>query len=119
MTQSQVDPGCIFCKIGRGEMDSDIIYRDDVCFVIRDITPKAPTHLLVIPDRHFTYLSDLTAFDYTMIGGMVEAAKHMAESEGVSDSGYRLVINQGSGAGQQVAHLHLHVLGGRPLGKMG
>ena len=114
-----MEPDCIFCKIGGGQIESDILYRDDNCFVIRDIAPKAPVHLLVIPNQHFTYLSDLTPRHYAMIGGMFETAREMAEREKVSGSGYRLVVNQGNDAGQAVAHLHLHLLGGGPLAGMG
>mgnify|MGYP001036685451 CR=1 FL=1 len=109
---------CVFCRISLEEIESDILYRDDNCFVIRDIAPRAAVHLLVIPNRHFEYLTDMTAEDYPMIGGMFKAAEEMAEREGVADAGYRLVINQGSDAGQAVDHLHLHVLGGNPLGGM-
>ena len=110
---------CLFCRIGAGEIESDTLYRDDTCFVIRDIAPRAPVHLLVVPTRHFTRLAGLTVDDYPMLGGMFSAARKMAEQEGVSGSGYRLVINQGNDAGQQVDHLHLHLLAGRPLGGMG
>jgi histidine triad (HIT) family protein len=110
---------CIFCKINRGEIPSDILYRDDDCFVIRDIAPKAPVHLLVIPTVHFTYLSGLSEEFQTVLGRLFSAAKDMAAREGVVDSGYRLVINQGPDSGQEVPHLHLHVLGGRHLGGMG
>ena len=110
---------CIFCSIVSGEIESDILYRDETCFVIRDIAPRAPVHLLVIPNRHFTFLEGLTPDDYTMVGAMVGAAKAMAEREGMGEDGYRLVINQGGNAGQVVDHLHLHLLGGRPLGAMG
>ena len=110
---------CIFCKIGSGAIESDILYRGDDCFVIRDIAPKAPVHLLVIPNRHFTYLKSLTPDDHSMIGGLFQAAKEAARAEGLEDNGYRLVINQGSDSGQEVPHLHLHVLGGRRLGRMG
>ncbi len=110
---------CIFCKIQRGEIESDILYRDESCFVIRDIVPKAPLHLLVIPNQHFTYLTDLTPEFYAILGDMFAAATEMAVREGVVDGGYRLAINQGDDAGQQVPHLHLHVLGGRALGTMG
>jgi diadenosine tetraphosphate (Ap4A) HIT family hydrolase len=110
---------CIFCRIERGEIEADILHRDESCFVIRDIAPKAPLHLLVIPNRHFTYLAALTPDFYPVLGGMFAAAKGMAEREGVSEGGYRLIINQGDAAGQQVPHLHLHVLAGRPLGSMG
>ena len=110
---------CIFCRIGRGEVESQILYRDEHCFVIRDIAAEAPVHLLVIPERHFERLTDLTPEHYPMIGGMFRAAQEMAVREGAADTGYRLVVNQGSDAGQVVSHLHLHVLGGRPLRGMG
>ncbi len=109
---------CIFCKIGRGEIPSDILYRDDDCFVIRDIVPKAPVHLLVIPTVHFTYLSSLSEEFQLVLGRMFSAARDMAAREGVVDSGYRLVINQGPDSSQEVPHLHLHLLGGRHLGGM-
>ena len=109
---------CVFCKIGGGEIESEVLYRDDNCFVIRDIAPKAPLHLLVIPNRHFTRLEGLAPADYAMVGGMFAAAGEMAGREGVATGGYRLVINQGDHAGQAVDHLHLHVLGGRRLGAM-
>ena len=111
--------GCIFCKIGSGQIESDVLYRDDNCFVIRDIAPKAPVHLLVIPNQHFTFLRDLTQDYYPMLGGLFQAAEEMARREDVAGSGYRLIVNQGADAGQQVDHLHLHVLGGRPLRDMG
>ena len=110
---------CIFCKIGAGQVDSEILYRDDSCFVIRDIAPKAPLHLLIIPNQHFTYLTDLTPEFYPVLGGMFTVAKDMAAREGVRDAGYRLIINQGDHAGQMVPHLHLHLLAGGPLADMG
>ena len=110
---------CIFCKIRDGEIPSDVLYRDDSCFVIRDIAPKAPVHLLVIPTEHFTFLSHLDSGFHATLGAMLEAAHMMAAREGVDQSGYRLIINQGANSGQMIDHLHLHVLGGRPLGEMG
>lgn len=95
------------------------MYRNDTCFVIRDVAPKAPTHLLVIPHEHFTYLVGLTPTHHSMVGGMFKAAHEVAQREGLDATGYRLVVNQGADAGQQVEHLHLHVLGGRPLSEMG
>ena len=109
---------CIFCKINRGEIPSDVLYRDDDCFVIRDIAPKAPVHLLIIPTAHFTYLAGLSSDFEPVIGRLYAAASEMAAREGVADSGYRLVVNQGSHSGQEVPHLHLHLLGGKPLGGM-
>ena len=110
---------CIFCRIGGGEVKSDILYRDDNCFVIKDIAPMAPIHLLIIPNDHFTYLTDLTQAFYGTLGGMFAAAGEMARREGVAEGGYRLTINQGDDAGQQVPHLHLHLLAGKTLGRMG
>ena len=107
---------CVFCKIGSGEIPSDILYRDSHCFVIRDIAPEAPVHLLVIPNEHFTFLSGLTPGHGTMVGAMLLAAEAMAVREGIGETGYRLVINQRDDSGQEVDHLHLHVLGGRRLG---
>ena len=87
--------------------------------MIRDIAPKAPVHLLIIPSDHFTYLTSVTEAFAPVLGGMFVAAREMAQREGVTDDGYRLVINQGRDSGQQVPHLHMHLLGGRPLGEMG
>ena len=110
---------CVFCKIRDGEIPSDILYRDELCFVIRDIAPLAPTHLLVIPTEHFERISELeTRFDQTF-GALFSAAASSAKAEGVLDSGYRLMINQGREGGQEVPHLHMHVLGGRRLGRLG
>ena len=110
---------CIFCKIGSGDVQGDILYRDESCFVIRDIAPVAPVHLLVIPNQHFTYLSELSSDFYPVLGDMFAAASRLAREHGVADTGYRLAINQGEHSGQVVAHLHLHLLGGEQLGKMG
>ena len=110
---------CIFCMIGGGQVDSQILYRDDDCFVIKDIAPKAPLHLLIIPNQHFTYLTGLTQDFLPVLGGMFVAAQEMAVREGVDEAGYRLIINQGDHGGQQVPHLHLHLMAGRPLRDMG
>ena len=110
---------CIFCKIEIGEIPSDKLYQDDDCFVIRDIAPKAPTHLLIIPKQHFTYLTGMTPEFQPVVGSMYNAARQMAVSEGVAESGYRLVVNQRDDSGQEVPHLHMHLLGGRKLGPMG
>ena len=109
---------CIFCKIRDGDIPADTLHRDGHCFVIRDIAPKAPVHLLVIPNLHIEGLSGLSEEQRGAIGGMYAAAGRMAVGEGVDSSGYRLVVNQGKDADQTVDHLHLHVLGGRPLGGM-
>ena len=110
---------CIFCRIGRGEIPSDLLYRDDQAFVIRDINPRTPTHLLVLPFEHVTYLASFTQDREVLLGHLVLVAREMAQREGLTESGYRLVINQGADSGQEVPHLHLHVLGGSRLGAMG
>ena len=110
---------CIFCMIRDGQIPGDFLYRDDSCFVIRDINPAAPTHLLVIPNAHFTFISGLTSDFHATLGVMFEVAHRVAAQEGVDASGYRLIVNQGEHAGQMIDHLHLHVLGGRALGRMG
>ena len=109
---------CLFCKIRDGDIPSDILHRDDYCFVIRDIAPATPTHLLVISVQHFTDLTGMTPEFQPTIGAMFAVASDMAEAEGVADTGYRLVVNQGGDSGQLVPHLHLHVLGGRPMGRL-
>ena len=110
---------CIFCKIRDGEIPSEILYSDEDCFVIRDINPLAPTHLLIIPNQHFAQLSELGSEPNSVFASMFAAARAMAEREGVADSGYRLIINQGSDGGQEVMHLHMHLIGGRPLRGLG
>ncbi|MSP79419.1 MAG: histidine triad nucleotide-binding protein [Dehalococcoidia bacterium] len=110
---------CIFCKIGAGAIPSTMLYKDETCFVIRDIHPKAPTHLLVIPRRHFTALTGAQATDDGMLGHLLAVASKVAKQEGVADSGYRLVVNQGENSGQEVPHLHVHLLAGRKLAVMG
>lgn len=110
---------CIFCKIGGGEIASEILYRDESSFVIRDIAPRAPTHLLVLPSEHVTYLDSLYPEREGLLGHLLLVARDMARAEGLTEAGYRLVVNQGLDGGQVVPHLHLHVLGGRQLGSMG
>jgi len=115
--QSQVD--CIFCRIVAGEIPTKIIYRDEDVVVFPDIAPAAPVHLLVIPVKHIPSIAALTDADVPLVGKMVAAANRAANARGLAGTGYRLVINNGAQAGQVVPHLHLHVLGGRPLTTMG
>ncbi len=106
---------CIFCKIGRGELDADVVHRTDDVVAFRDIDPKAPVHVLVIPRRHIASVNDLGADDADLVGALYMAAQRVAAEEGVADSGYRLVMNVGDDGGQAVHHIHLHLLGGRAL----
>jgi len=110
---------CIFCKIGIGEVKSETLFSDDLCFVINDIQPQAPVHLLIIPHEHFTYLTSMTPDLEPKVGHLFLVAREMAKRKGVENTGYRLIMNQGPHAGQGVAHLHLHLLGGKPLSDLG
>jgi len=106
---------CIFCKIIAGDIPADIIYRDDNILAFRDISPLAPTHLLIIPVKHIESLTEMQEAEYPVIEAMVKTAGILAEKEGIAEKGYRLVINCGAQGGQQVPHLHMHLLGGRQL----
>ena len=107
---------CLFCKIVAGEIPADIIYESDTAIAFRDINPQAPTHFLVIPRKHIATINDIEPEDIAIIGSLYTAAKEIAAAEGIAEDGYRAVMNCGEGAGQTVFHIHLHVLGGRPLG---
>lgn len=107
------EPSCIFCKIAAGEIESNIVYRDERIVAFRDLNPQAPTHVLVIPRKHVATINDLGAEDAETAGRLFLVAAEVARSEGVDESGYRVVMNCGEGAGQSVFHIHLHVLGGR------
>ncbi len=111
--------GCIFCSIGKRQTPAQILFQDDRCFVIRDINPSAPTHLLVIPNQHVTSLAGLAPDQESLVGHLFSTAQEMARLEGATRTGFRLVINQGRNAGQHVDHLHLHVLGGKLLPALG
>ena len=106
---------CIFCQIMAGKIPADILYQDEEVIAFRDINPVAPTHLLIIPKKHIPSLGHLSEAESSLIGDMVNTANQLAKREGISESGYRLVINCGKQGGQLVPHLHLHLLGGRQL----
>ena len=110
---------CIFCEIYSGEIPSEILYRDELCFVVRDIQPSAPSHLLVIPIDHVTYLDEISDDAFDIVAQRFRVAVKIAAEEGISQSGYRLVVNQRDDSGQIIPHLHLHVVGGDNLGRIG
>ena len=110
---------CIFCRIAAGDIESNILYRDEHVVAFPDINPKAPVHLLVVPRKHIESAADLTDDDELLMGHVVTVANRLARDAGVSGRGYRLVVNCGSEGGQLVPHLHLHVLGGRQMGSLG
>ena len=102
---------CLFCKIAKKEIKGDIVYEDKQSVAFRDINPQAPTHILVVPKKHIEKMADVTADDRELVGHLHAVARDIASKEKLKD--YRLVINNGAGAGQSVWHLHLHLLGGR------
>ena len=106
---------CIFCQIVAGKVPGEILYQDEEVIAFRDINPQSPTHLIIIPKRHIPSLAHLSEAESSLIGDMVNVANQLARREGISESGYRLVINCGEQGGQLVPHLHMHLLGGRKL----
>ena len=107
------DPECLFCRIAAGEIPSTVEHEDDALIVIRDISPRAPTHLLLIPRRHIPSALDLTEADGPLLGHLFAVAADLARRLGIADAGYRLVSNVGAWGGQSVDHLHVHLMGGR------
>lgn len=106
---------CTFCKIVGGEIPSDRVFDDDRVTAFRDINPVAPTHILIVPNKHIPSVNEIETEDEKLVGHMFYIARQLAERENIQDSGYRLIINTGPDAGQVVFHLHLHVIGGQPM----
>jgi histidine triad (HIT) family protein len=106
---------CLFCRIVAKEIPAELVYEDEFAVVIRDINPQAPTHLLVIPQEHLESLDEASQKDEALLGHLLRVAARIANAADLAEGGYRTVINNGAGAGQSVFHLHLHVLGGRPM----
>jgi histidine triad (HIT) family protein len=107
---------CIFCEIVAGRIPSRSVMSDDRLLAFHDVNPQAPTHVLVVPRRHITSLTDLEPGDDELVGAMVRQARDIARDLGLGERGFRLVLNCGDDAGYSVHHIHLHLLGGRPLG---
>lgn len=110
---------CLFCKMAAGEISAPRIAENEHAFAIRDINPRAPVHVLVIPERHIPTAAELAPADAEVLSAMFALANEAARLEGIADRGYRLAFNVGEEAGMTIWHLHLHVLGGRPLGAEG
>ncbi len=106
---------CLFCKIAAGTIPSDRLHEDDQVVAFRDIAPRAPTHILLIPRQHIASAAELTEADAPLLGRLFAVAADLARAAGVADGGYRLVSNVGRWGGQTVDHLHLHLMGGRPF----
>ncbi len=109
------DKDCLFCRIIAGEIPAKILFQDEHVFVFNDINPQAPVHILLVPKHHLASVNEIDDSNAFYVGKMFEAAKMMAASLNIAEKGYRLVANTGPGVGQSVAHLHLHLLGGRPM----
>lgn len=110
---------CIFCRIGNGEIQTEFLYRDDNVCAINDINPVAPVHVLIFPIEHISELRSTGAEDNKSLGQILVASKKVADIMGINGTGFRTVINQGSDSGQEIEHLHAHVIGGRLLGSIG
>jgi histidine triad (HIT) family protein len=106
---------CLFCRIISGELPSAQIYADDAVVAIRDISPQAPTHILLLSRKHIASVRELAAADHDLIGKIFAAGAELATREGIAEDGYRLVVNVGRNGGQTVDHLHVHMLGGRRM----
>ncbi|MGC8857465.1 MAG: histidine triad nucleotide-binding protein [Anaerolineae bacterium] len=104
---------CIFCQIAAHRLPAEILYQDEQITAFRDIHPKAPIHILIIPNRHIPSVNDIQPEDEPLIGRMFTLVRQLAAQEGIKESGYRLVVNTGSHGGQTIFHLHLHLLGKR------
>ncbi|MGD8833170.1 MAG: histidine triad nucleotide-binding protein [Pseudomonadales bacterium] len=110
---------CLFCKIVNRELPADIVYEDDELLAFNDISPQAPTHILIIPKMHLATVNELTDSHVQVPGKLVLRAKAIADEKGIADSGYRLIMNCNAEGGQTVFHVHMHLLGGRQLTHLG
>lgn len=110
---------CLFCKIATGEIPADLVYEDDKVLAFRDINPQAPLHTLLIPRKHINTMNDATAEDESLLGYMTLIAAKIAKDNEVAESGYRLIFNCNEQGGQTVFHIHLHLLAGRQLTRLG
>jgi histidine triad (HIT) family protein len=108
----------LFERIISGELPASIVYKDERVTAFRDIHPRAPIHILIVPNKPIPTANDVTAADEALIGHMVVVAAQIARDEGIAESGYRLIVNCNRDSGMEVSHLHVHLLGGRPLGAM-
>lgn len=106
---------CLFCDIIQGKIPATVVFEDEEMLAFRDISPQAPTHVLIIPKRHIATINDTDEQDAFLLGRLILRAKHIAKAQGLSETGYRLVYNINSGGGQEVYHIHLHLLGGRQM----
>jgi len=107
---------CLFCRIVEGKIKGEIVYQDDTVVAFKDINPKAPVHVLIVPRKHIAGVLEMKAADSGVVGRIFDIAGRLARQLGIAGSGFRVVVNSGADAGQSVFHLHYHLLGGRRLG---
>lgn len=110
---------CLFCKLSRGEFNTEFLYKSPTLVAFRDIHPKAPTHVLFVPLAHYATLNDVPSQDCGIMAEITQAIQQVAKAEGIDQSGYRVITNVNRDGGQEVYHLHVHLLGGRPITSMG
>lgn len=106
---------CLFCKIVEGEIAANVVLENDTLMAFHDISPQAPHHILIIPKKHIATINDVQKEDEPLMGQMIRAAQSIAKTLGIDEEGYRLLFNVNEGGGQMVYHIHLHLLGGRPM----
>jgi len=109
---------CVFCKIVAGELPAKVVYEDDLIMAFHDINPRKKVHVLVIPKKHIPSLNDLTEEDKEVMGHLVVKIPEIAKKLGIAEDGYRVIVNTGRHGGQEVYHVHFHLLGGEPVGPM-
>ena len=114
-----MEADCLFCKIINRELPADIVFEDDEMLAFNDINPQAPTHMLIIPKKHYATVNELTEAEIDLPGKLVLRAKTLASEKGIAESGYRLIMNCNAQGGQTVYHIHMHLLGGRQLTHLG
>ena len=111
-------PDCIFCKIASGEIPAEKIYEDDTVIAFSDINPVAPVHVVIIPKRHFSTTLDMSEEAPELFGSMMKASSAVARKKGIAESGFRLILNTNADGGQEVFHVHMHLMGGEPIGRL-
>jgi histidine triad (HIT) family protein len=111
----KMNPSCLFCKIASGEVPANILYQDELVTAFRDIHPVAPTHVLIVPNKHIQSVSDVETEDEQILGRLFTVARKIAELDNITAGGYRAVVNTGTHGGQTVFHLHMHVIGGQRM----
>ena len=111
----KMNPTCLFCKIISGEVPASIVYKDELVTAFRDIHPVAPTHVLIVPNRHIQSVSQVEEGDEQVLGRLFSVARKVAEIDQISEDGFRAIVNTGAHGGQTVYHLHMHVIGGQRL----